>query len=82
MRRYIYMSTFIPRHKRETVLNSLNLFDNNAADTLSYAIYNGLKECNAFDFFTINVAPVGPYPKCSKKTVITEKLSRIGIKKS
>ena len=67
MRRYIYMSTFIPRHKRETVLNSLNLFDNNAADTLSYAIYNGLKECNAFDFFTINVAPVGPYPKCSKK---------------
>ena len=67
MRRIIYISTFIPRHKREAVLNSLNLFDNNAADTLSYAIYNGLKECDNFEFLTINVSPIGPYPKCSKK---------------
>lgn len=67
MKRVIYISTFLPRYKKASILNSLKLFDNNAADTLSYAIYEGLSSFRDFEFLTLNVAPVGPFPKCSIK---------------
>ncbi len=64
----IYVPSFIPRNKKEEITSDLKIFDNASGDTLSYSIFRGLSRNYKSSFTTINVAPVGPFPKCNKKT--------------
>ena len=65
MNKLIYISSFIPKKYREDILKSQKIYDGNSAEVLSRSIFHGLVQ-NNIDFTTINISPIGPYPRCNK----------------
>lgn len=66
-RKIFYISTFIPKGKRTEILSNQKIFDNNSGDVLSFSIFKGLASHLKNELRCINIAPVGPFPKCNKE---------------
>ena len=67
MNPFIYIPCFIPRDRENEILSDLKIFDNASGDTLSYSIFRGLAaQCKSL-MTTINIPPVGPFPKCNRR---------------
>ena len=58
----VYLSSFIPRQKKDYYVSKMHNFNFNSADTFSYAVFRGLVENLASDFQSINILPMGAYP--------------------
>lgn len=67
-----YISTFIPKGIRNSVLNQLKIFDNNSGDVLSFSIFKGLAHHLRENLYCLNITPVGPYPTCNKRIKFPE----------
>ena len=59
----VYLSTFLPREKKEYYASKMHDFNFNSADTFSYSVFCGLVDNLEAGFQTINIPPLGAFPR-------------------
>ncbi len=59
----VYLSTFLPREQKAFYASKMHNFNFNSADAFSYSVFRGLAGNMATDFQTINIPPLGAFPR-------------------
>lgn len=59
----IYLSTFLPRDKKNYYASKMHNFNFNSADAFSYSVFCGLVDNLSTEFQVINIPPLGAYPR-------------------
>ena len=63
MKNIIYLSSFLPREKKEYYSSKMHNFNFNSADAFSYSVFCGLANNLGTDLKVINIPPLGSYPR-------------------
>lgn len=59
----IYLSTFLPRDKKDFYASKMHNFNFNSADAFSYSVFCGLAVNLGTELQIINIPPLGAYPR-------------------
>lgn len=59
----VYLSTFLPRDKKDFYSSKMHNYNFNSADAFSYSVFNGLADNLKSDLEVINIPPLGAYPR-------------------
>ena len=59
----IYLSTFLPPSKRESLTAKMKNYNFNSADAFSFSVFSGLSKITDINLSVVNVPPLGAFPR-------------------
>ena len=78
----IYLSTFLPPSKRESLTAKMKNYNFNSADAFSFSVFSGLSKITDINLSVVNVPPLGAFPRFNSlfySSACNEKVQGINI---
>ena len=78
----IYLSTFLPRAKKNYYASKMHNYNFNSADAFSFSVFSGLSKITDINLSVVNVPPLGAFPRFNSlfySSACYEKVQEINI---
>lgn len=78
----IYLSTFLPRDKKNYYASKMHNYNFNSADAFSFSVFSGLSKITDINLSVVNVPPLGAFPRFNSlfySSACYEKVQEINI---